>query len=190
MSPYRRSFLQALSMATVGIAGCNHPNRLKQSGNQTATPSDRDGSLSYEPTTPAANESEPAEQPKYRIQTPATVFAQNRRNKSQTVRVALKIGSSGNLKEVLNQTYEFTPRNSTEIGSFEQHGQYHFTVEAGEQQYSETVYISSQQLADCNRVSPAVVLERSGVSIDVWQTAIGCPPLTVTPSPNDTVGEE
>lgn len=186
----RRSFLQALPMATVGIAGCNHLDRQNGADNRTATPSNRDGSLSYEPTTPGGDEFEPAEQPKYRVKTPATVFWRNRRNTSQTVRVTLKIGHSDNLQEVLNQTYEFTPRNSTEIGAFEQHGTYHFTVETGEQQYSKSVYISLRQLADCNRVSAVVVLEKSGISIEVWQTAIGCPPLTVTPSPNDTVGEE
>lgn len=182
MPSTRRRFLRTLPLATVGMAGCSSLQPNQQEDNRTATSSAEGGSSLYEPTTPVENDSTPKEPPEYKVQTPATVNGLNHRNESVPVRVLLKIGPSEDQREVLNDSYEFAPGERTEIAEFAQHGQYHFTVEIDDHQYSETVYVWPQQLADCNTVSPTIELDPSNVSIGVWGTAAGCPPLTATPN--------
>lgn len=186
MPSKRRKILKTLPGITLGFAGCNSLLSDGRPENQTETTPDQENSRFYEPTTPTQNESIPESPPEYKVQTPATVRGLNRRNESQTVRVILEIGLSDDRQEVLNQSYEFPPKKTTEIENFEQQGRYHFTVELDDQQYTETVYIWPQQLADCNTVSPTIVLEPSGVSIGVRGTDAGCPPLTTTPGSNES----
>lgn len=182
MPSTRRRFLRTLTLAAGGMAGCSRLQPTEQEDNRTAPSSTEGGSSLYEPTTPAENDSTPKEPPEYKVQTPATVRGFNRRNESVTVRVILNIGPSEERREVLNASYEFPPEERTEIAEFAQHGQYHFTVETDGQQYSEKVYVWPQQLADCNAVSPTIELGPSNVSIGVWGTDAGCPPLTATPT--------
>lgn len=182
MPSTRRRFLQTWPVAALGIAGCSNVQPDTQDEKLTSTPSADSGSSLYEPTTPDTSESEPKEPPEYKVQTPATVRGWNHRNESLTVRVILEIGTSDDRNEVLNESIEFPKGTHTGIAEFEQHGQYHFTVEIGDERYSETVYVWPQQLADCNTVSPTIEFEPSGVSIGVWGTDAGCPPLTATPN--------
>lgn len=186
MPSTRRQLLQTLPVAAFGIPGCNSLRPDERPENQTDTSAGQGTSPFYEPTTPTENDSQPEDSPEYKVQTPATVRGVNRRDSSQTVRVTLEIGSSDDRHEVLNQSYKFPPQNSTEMEKFEQHGQYHFTVEIDDQQYTETVYIWPQQLADCNAISPTIELKTSDVSIGVRGTDAGCPPLTATPHSNES----
>ena len=190
MPSKRRRILKTLPGVALGFAGCNSLLSDERPENQTKTASNQGNSPFYEPTTPTKNESIPENPPEYKVQTPATVRGLNRWNESQTVRVTLEIGFSDDRQEVLNQSYEFPPQKTTEIGNFEQQGRYHFTVEIDDQQYTETVYIWPQQLADCNTVSPTIELDPSGVSIGVRRTDAGCPPLTTTPGSNESHGRE
>lgn len=164
------------------MAGCSSLQPNEQGDNRTATSSVEGDSSLYEPTTPVENDSTPKEPPKYKVQTPATVRGFNHRNESVTARVILEIGPSEDRREVLNDSYEFPPGERTGIAEFAQHGQYHFTVEIDGQHYSETVYVWPQQLADCNTVAPTIQLDPSKVSIEIWGTDAGCPPLTATPN--------
>lgn len=186
MPSKRRRVLKTLPGVALGLAGCNSLLSDERPENQTETSSDQGDSPFYEPTTPTKNESIIESPPEYKVQTPATVRGLNRRNESQTVRVTLEIGLSDDRHEVLNQSFELPPQETTEIGNFEQQGRYHFTVEIDDQRYTEAVYIWPQQLADCNTVSPTIVLEPSDVSIGVRGTDAGCSPLTTTPGSNES----
>lgn len=182
MPSKRRRFLTKIQVVAIGLAGCSSQQHDESPATSTEAPPNRNESSLYEPTTPATDGSEPEEPPEYKVQTPATVRGLNRRNETQTVKVILEIGTSDDRQEVLNQSYEFSKGDFTEIAEFERHGRYHFTVEIDDQQYTETVSVWPQQLADCNTVSPTIELEPSDVSIDVWGTDAGCPPLTATPN--------
>lgn len=181
MVPDRRTLLRTAVAVTVGMAGCNGLQRDERADNEKIrdeTPTSTTASPTEEPTV----DTDPTQ---YKVQTPATVIGVNRRNKSQTVTVVLEVGQSDDRREVHNQSYEFSPENDTEIGKFEYHGQYHFTIETVGQRYEETVFISYRKLADCNAISPMIFLEESSVEIGVAGTEEDCPPATVSPTPTE-----
>lgn len=180
MPSSRRLLLASVSTVTIGIAGCSGLPTRERSAPSTETPANTDDSTLYEPTKPDSNTSAPRDPPEYRVQTPATIRGWNRQNESVTAWISLEIGTTDNRTEVLNETVEFQAGDQSEIAEFEQHGQYHFTVEVADERYSETVYVWPQDLADCNVVSPTIEFEPSSVSIGVGGTDAGCPPLTAT----------
>lgn len=187
MPSTRRRILRTVPLAAVGIAGCSSLQPNEQGDCRTATSSPETESSLYEPTTPAEDGSgTPAENPEYAVQTPVTIFVRNYREEPQTVRLTLAIEPpSGTPQEALNRTYEVPAGESLSIGAFEQNGRYHFTVETADQRAEETVYISMQQLADCNAVGAGALIDESGISIYSEATTAGCSPATATPEPTD-----
>lgn len=170
----RRSLLAAAA-ATTSLTGCITNN------------GPIDDSRSPTDDTPAENDSQtPSENPEYVVQTPVTIFIRNRRDEPQTVRLALEIEpSSEGPREALNGTYEAPARETLKLDEFEQNGQYHFMAEVDDTRHEETVYISMQQLADCNAIGAGVELDESGVSMYSEGTEVDCPPVTATPEPSD-----
>lgn len=112
----------------------------------------------------------------------------NVRNDSYTVRVLLerRTESDEDFQELRNRSYEFPPDSSTHIGEFQAAGTYRLTVELDGEHYEETDVVPMRDLADCNHPRLEVHLHDSEVTIGYTITDAGCPPATVTPTPDDT----
>lgn len=110
----------------------------------------------------------------------------NVRNDSYTVTVLLerRTESDEEFQELRNRTYEFSLDSPTHIGEFEEAGTYRLTVELEGEQHEETDVVPMRDLADCN---PRLEhLHDSEVTIGYTRTDAGCPPATVTPTPDET----
>lgn len=187
MPSKRRRFLRIFPMVAVGSTGCSSLQPNEREDDRTSTPDSR-GGLQYEPTTPAENDSRtPYEEPEYVLQTPVTVAGRNVRSASYTVGVTLEIRpeSEDDFREVRNRTYEFRPDESVEIGEFEAPGAYRLRVDVAGESYEETLAVPMRDLADCNHPRIEIHLHDAEVTIGYTRTDAGCPPVTVTPTPDE-----
>lgn len=112
----------------------------------------------------------------------------NVRNESYTVTVVLerRTESDEDFQELRNRSYEFQPDSTTHIGEFDEAGTYRLTVELDGEQYEETDVVPMRDLADCNHPRLEVHLHDSEVTLGYTITDAGCPPATVTPTPDNT----
>lgn len=187
MPSKRRRFLRIFPMVAVGSTGCSSLQPNGREDDRTSTPDSR-GGLQYEPTTPAETDSRtPYEEPEYVLQTPVTVAGRNVRSASYTVGVTLEIRpeSEDDFREVRNRTYEFRPDESVEIGEFEAAGAYRLRVDVAGESYEETLAVPMRDLADCNHPRIEIHLHDAEVTIGYTRTDAGCPPVTVTPTPDE-----
>ena len=174
MALHRRTLFQATAGIGIGLAGCSSLQGKGEPSEVTPTPTATD------PSTPDPS--------RYRVQTPLEVVGMNVRNESYTVTVLLERRgeSDEDFQELRNRSYEFQPDSSTHIGEFEEAGTYRLTVELDGEYYEETAVVPMRDLADCNYPRLEVHLHNSEVTLGYTITDAGCPPATVTPTPDDT----
>lgn len=174
MALHRRTLLQATAGIGIGFAGCSSLQGEGESSGVTPTPTATDTSM--------------PDPSRYRVQTPLEVVGRNVRNDSYTVTVLLerRIESDEDFQELRNRSYEFQPDSSTHIGEFDEAGTYRLTVEVDGEQYEETAFVPMRDLADCNYPRLEVHLHDSEVTIGYTITDAGCPPATVTPTPDNS----
>lgn len=176
MALHRRSLLQATVGISSGLVGCSGLQGEGDSSGETPTPT---------ATTTATATADPS---RYRVQTPLEVVGTNVRNDSYTVTVLLerRTDYDEGFQELRNRSYELQPDSSTHIDEFEEAGTYRLTVELEGEQYEETDVVPMRDLADCNHPRLEVHLHDSEVTIGYTITDAGCPPATITPTPDDT----
>lgn len=174
MALHRRTFLQATAGVGIGFSGCNG---LQGQG----TPSEGT-------PTPTATETSMPDPSRYRVQTPLEVIGLNVRDDSYTVSVRLerRTESDAEFRVLRNRSYEFQPDASTHIGEFDEAGTYRLTVELEGERYQESDVVPLRDLADCNHPRLEIHLHDSEVTLGYTITDAGCPPATVTPTPDGT----
>lgn len=165
MPSKRRQLLYTLSVAAVGIAGCNSVLPNEREGAQTATPSDTGTTTSNDTPAPAPNEQPTFEAVDDEVETPVTIVIRNRHSAPLSVRLTLAIEPPAEAPQVVHdQSHEVADGERIQIAEFDQHGQYHFTVEMYDEQYGETTYVSRNELEDCMSTFLVVNLE-TGISL-------------------------
>lgn len=158
----RRSLLGVLGASVIGLSGCVSDG----SNASQSTPTDSPAS-SPSPTESSASESTRTPTQRERV---VKFIGTNRTESEQTVSVAISIDR----KSVLNDSFHFSAEGDTPVGTFEEAGEYHVTVETSEHSQEETLQIRESYLRDCNHTTGLIHLHEDGIQIDAERTVKGC----------------
>lgn len=162
MAISRRALIGAFGTGVIGLSGCITDG---SDGPQSTSTDSPVSSLS--PTETSTSESTRTSTQRERV---VKFIGTNRTASEQTVSVAISINGTS----VLNDNFQFSVKGDTPIGTFEEAGEYHVTVESSEHSQEETIQIQESYLQDCNHTTGLIHLNENSIQIDAERTSKGC----------------